>query len=69
MPLILHCDEYDRWLHGSFEDIVGLHRQTFPPELRAMDRTSELWVKMKAATEPPLLLLQGGREPNDPQDR
>ena len=56
MPVILHRDEYDRWLHGSFEDILGLQKRTFPPELMAMDRTSELWVKKKAVSDTALLL-------------
>ncbi|WP_105416402.1 SOS response-associated peptidase family protein [Neorhizobium sp. T25_27] len=56
MPVILHRDDYDRWLHGSFEDVLAFQRRSFPPELMSMERTSELWVKKKTATESPLLL-------------
>lgn len=45
MPVLLHPDEYERWLHGSFDDLVSLQQRAFPDELVEITRTSELWVK------------------------
>lgn len=56
MPVLLHQDEYEQWLHGSFDDALGFQKRTFPPELVTMERTSELWAKKKSAPDAPLLL-------------
>jgi len=56
MPVLLHRNEYDQWLHGSFEDALTFQKRTFPAELVVMERTSELWSKKKMPTETPLLL-------------
>lgn len=59
MPVLLHRDDYDRWLHGSYEDALAFQRRCFPDDLIEMNRTSELWRKPKtiafAATDPVLL--------------
>ncbi|OAN57420.1 hypothetical protein A7Q26_17000 [Sphingobium sp. TCM1] len=49
MPVLLHRDDYDAWLHGSFDDALAFQARCFPDDLIEMDRTSELWVKRKAA--------------------
>jgi putative SOS response-associated peptidase YedK len=51
MPVLLHPDEYDRWLHGSFEDLLAFQNRCFPHALIEMERTSELWVRKKAAPQ------------------
>lgn len=56
MPVLLHRGEYDRWLHGDFDEIVAFQERCFPDALIAMERTSELWVKRKADTVTPALL-------------
>lgn len=59
MPVILHSDEWDQWLNGSFEDTLAFQARCFSDDLIAMVRTDELWVKRKAAlgpAEPPALL-------------
>ncbi len=43
MPVLLHADEYDRWLHGAFNDAVAIQARCFPDELIEMPRTNELW--------------------------
>lgn len=48
MPVILHPDEYDLWLHGSFDEVLALQHRCFPDELIEMTRTSEPWAKRKA---------------------
>jgi len=45
MPVLLHQDEYDQWLRGSFNDAVDLQNRCFPDALIEMAQTSELWVK------------------------
>lgn len=49
MPVLLHPDDYERWMTGSWDDILAFQRRCFPDELIEMDRTSELWSKRKAA--------------------
>ena len=52
MPVLLMPDEYDQWLHGSFDDIVAFQSRCFPDDLIEMTRTSELWSKRSAITAP-----------------
>ncbi len=49
MPVLLHRDEYDRWLNGSFEELLAFQNRCFPDELIEMERTSELWVRKRTA--------------------
>ena len=51
MPVLLHVDEYNTWLNGSFEDILGFQKRCFPDDLIEMERTSELWVRKKGGKE------------------
>ncbi len=55
MPVLLHEDEHDLWLHGSLEDVRGLQARCFPPELMVMDRTREPWSKPKVDPASPTL--------------
>jgi putative SOS response-associated peptidase YedK len=50
MPTLLLPDQYDRWMHGSFEDLLAFQSRCFPDDLIEMERTSEPWVKRKAAS-------------------
>lgn len=58
MPVILHADEWEQWLHGSYEETFSFQARCFPDHLIAMERTPELWVKRRpaAASEAPSLL-------------
>ena len=47
MPVLLHPEDHDQWLHGSFEDIAALQDRCFPDELITMERTADLWVKRR----------------------
>ncbi|WP_342630268.1 SOS response-associated peptidase family protein [Nguyenibacter vanlangensis] len=49
MPVLLMPNEYDTWLHGSFDDLMSFQKRCFPDELIEMNRTPEPWVKRKAA--------------------
>lgn len=49
MPVLLHRDEYDRWLTGSFDELITFQSRCFPDELIAMERTTEPWVKRKSS--------------------
>lgn len=58
MPVLLHQDDHERWLHGSFEDTISFQMRVFPPDLMEIERTPELWVKRPSPIEPeePLLI-------------
>ena len=43
MPVLLMADEYDRWLSGSFDDLLGFQNRCFPGDLIETRRTDELW--------------------------
>lgn len=47
MPVLLHRDEHDQWLHGSLEDVEAFRDRCFPDDLIVVDRTTELWAKRK----------------------
>lgn len=51
MPVLLQRDDHDRWLRGSFDDILGFQARCFPDDLIVMERTGEPWVKRKGAVE------------------
>ncbi len=51
IPVLLHRDDHDRWLRGSFDDILGFQARCFPDDLIVMERTGEPWVKRKGAVE------------------
>ncbi|MDB5700539.1 MAG: hypothetical protein JWL66_738 [Sphingomonadales bacterium] len=46
-PVLLHPDEYDRWLHGSFDEALSFQLRCFPDDLIEMTRTGEYWDKRK----------------------
>jgi putative SOS response-associated peptidase YedK len=45
MPVLLHGDEWDRWLHGSIEDVVEFQTRCFPDDLTGIERTNEPWFR------------------------
>jgi len=47
MPVLLMPDEYETWLHGSFEDALALQERVFPSDLIEITPTDELWSKRK----------------------
>jgi putative SOS response-associated peptidase YedK len=51
MPVLLMADEYDRWLNGSFEDLLGFQNRCFPDDLIEMRRTDELWSRTSKAAK------------------
>lgn len=54
MPVLLQADEWDQWLHGSLDDVAEFQARCFPPELTAIERTSDPWFRRKAAEPAPL---------------
>jgi putative SOS response-associated peptidase YedK len=48
MPVLLHDDEWDRWLHGSLEDVVEFQTRCFPDELTGIERTADPWFRRSA---------------------
>lgn len=57
MPVLLHRDEYQQWLQGTFDDAVAFQKRVFPAEQIVIERTPELWVRKKTPdqSEPTLL--------------
>lgn len=47
MPVLLLPNEYDAWLHGSFDDAVAFQDRCFPDDLIQMERTPEPWAKRR----------------------
>ncbi len=47
MPVLLHRDDYQQWLHGTFDDVLAFQKRVFPPDLIEVERTTDLWVKKK----------------------
>jgi len=45
MPVILHADEHDAWLHGDIEDVRAFQARVFAPELIAIERTQDPWLR------------------------
>lgn len=45
MPVILHADEHDAWMHGAIEDVHAFRDRCFPDALIAMERTAEPWLR------------------------
>lgn len=38
MPVFLFENEWDTWLHGSFDDLIAFQKRKFPDEAVEMDR-------------------------------
>ena len=60
MPVLLHVDDHEQWLHGDLDDVLALQDRCFPNTMMTMERTSELWVKRQSV---PLILMsaKGGK--------
>jgi hypothetical protein len=46
--VLLHEDEYDRWFHGSLDDVEAFQARCFPDELIVVDRTTQPWSSRRA---------------------
>lgn len=51
MPVILHAEDHDAWLHGSIKDVIAFQERVFPPELIAMERTQDSWIRRASAAQ------------------
>jgi len=60
MPVLLDPHEYDRWLHGSIQDVIGFQfRAPLAAERTKVLHTDDLWRsgKLPASMQPQLALL------------
>ena len=48
MYILFHADEHDRWLSGSY-DAPAMQERCFSDDLIETKRTSDPWVKRRAA--------------------
>lgn len=49
MPVLLHEEDYDRWLRGSLEEVMAFQGRCFPDELTTIERTSDPWLRTRSA--------------------
>ena len=56
MPVLLMPEDYDRWLHGSLDDVVSFQDRCFPNELIEMERTRDPWIRKAPPADQPSLL-------------
>jgi putative SOS response-associated peptidase YedK len=52
MPVLLHEEDYDLWLHGTLDDVMSFQGRCFPDELIRMERTADPWLRRRAGAEP-----------------
>ena len=50
MPVLLHEEDYELWLHGSIEDVKAFQDRCFPDELTLIERTQEPWFRRPGAS-------------------
>lgn len=50
MPVLLHAEDYDRWLHGTLNDVIAFQDRCFPDELTSIERTADPWLRRKVAS-------------------
>src|SRR4051812_33721845 len=48
MPVLLHEEDYDVWLRGSRDDVMGFQGRCYPDELIDMERTYDPWIRRRA---------------------
>ena len=51
MPVLLHEEDHDRWLHGSLDDVIAFQTRCYPDDLIEIERTAELWLRRRPETE------------------
>jgi len=51
MPVLLHPDEHEAWLHGSIDDVIAFQARCFPDALIEMERTNVPWIRRNAPSE------------------
>lgn len=47
MPVLLRPDEYDRWLHGSMDDVKAFQERVFPADMIGIERTDDPWFRRR----------------------
>jgi putative SOS response-associated peptidase YedK len=52
MPVLLLPEDYDRWLHGSLDDVKAFEQRCFPDELIEIHRTDVPWFQPKGTVAP-----------------
>ena len=52
MPVFLFESDWDKWMTGSFDDLLALQARKFPDDLIEMERTPELWARRKKEDAP-----------------
>ena len=45
MPVLLHEEDQDLWLHGSLDDVIAFQDRCYPDDLIQIERTTDPWLK------------------------
>ncbi|WP_206020671.1 hypothetical protein [Roseococcus sp. SYP-B2431] len=69
MPVLLMPEDWDRRMHGSFEDVMAFQNRCFPDELIEMRRTSDSWLRRSKPAAPGESGLRSFREAADELDQ
>jgi putative SOS response-associated peptidase YedK len=56
MPVLLRPNDYERWLHGTIQDVIAFQFREIPAERLILERTDELWRGGAIRTPEPALL-------------
>ena len=51
MPVLLHEEDHDRWLHGSLDDVIAFQTRCYPDDLIEIERTAEPWLRRRPEAE------------------
>jgi putative SOS response-associated peptidase YedK len=49
MPVLLHAEDHERWLHGSLDDVIAFQHRCFPDQLISIERTNDPWIRRTPA--------------------
>ncbi|HEX4736708.1 MAG TPA: SOS response-associated peptidase family protein [Allosphingosinicella sp.] len=44
MPVLLHEEDHERWLHGGLDDVIAFQNRCYPDALIGINRTDEPWL-------------------------
>jgi putative SOS response-associated peptidase YedK len=55
MPVLLHPDEHDAWLHGTIDDVIAFQHRCFPDDLIQIERSTEPWVRRTSEPQSSLI--------------
>jgi len=49
LPVLLHEEDYDLWLHGDLDTVKAFQDRCFPDDLTTIERTPDPWFRRRSA--------------------